>query len=138
MTELDKFEIGDLVFSNEDHYQLGVEADSPGIVVDVVEEIDGTQVEVAVEFYPDLNEVRFATHELTIVGRNGELTTFESVKDGDLIMMVSPDSELIKFLVEDVFAEDGLVDIYGVDSDDDLESVNFVLPADSDVFRVSA
>lgn len=138
MTEFDKFEIGDLVFSNEDHDHLSVESDSPGIVVDVIDEMDGKQVEVAVEFYPDFNEVRFAPHELTIVGRNGELTTFESVKEGDLIMMVSPTSELIKVLVEDVFRDDHRVDIYGVDSDDDLESVNFILPADSDVFRVSA
>lgn len=137
MTEFDKFEIGDLVFSNEDHYQLGVEADSPGIVVDVIEELNGVQVEVAVEFYPDFNEVRFATHELTIVGRNGELTTIGEVEEGDRIMMVNPNDELIKVLVEDVFREEGLVDIYGSDADDEFESLNFVIPAASEVFKVS-
>lgn len=138
MTDFETFDVGDLVFSNEDHPHLYVDGDSPGLVVDVVEDSFGDQVEVAVEFYPDFNEVRFATHELTFVGRNGELTTIGEVVEGDRIMVVSPDNELIKFLVEDVFVEDGLADIYGVDSEDDLESLNFVLPTHADVFKVSA
>lgn len=138
MTEFDKFEVGDLVYSNEDHPHLNVDGDSAGIVTEVVEDSYGAQVEISVEFYPDLNEVRFAEHELTIVGRDGELTTIGDIKEGDRIIMVSPDEELVKVLVEDVFLDGGLVDIYGVDSEDDLESVNFVLPAGVDVFKVSA
>lgn len=137
MTEFDKFEVGDLVFSNEDHPHLDVDGESPGIVVEVVEDSSGAQVEIAVEFYPDFNEVRFATHELTIVGRDGELTTLGEVEEGDRIMMINPDGELIKVLVEDVFRENGLVDIYGADADDYLESLNFVLDASEEVFKVS-
>jgi hypothetical protein len=138
MVEFDTFEVGDLVFSNEDHPHLNVDGESPGLVVDVVEDTFGEQVEVAVEFYPDHNEVRFAAHELTIVGREGELTTIGDVKEGDRIMMISPDGELIKVLVEDVYRGAGVADIYGVESDDDLESVNFILSEDTDVFKVSA
>lgn len=138
MTEFDAFEVGDLVFSNEDHPLLNVDGESPGIVTEVIEDSFGKQVEVGVEFYPDHNEVRFATHELTIVGRDGELTTFESITEGDRVMMITPDSELMKVLVEDIFRDGVIVDIYGVDVDDDLESVNFALPAKTDVFKVSA
>jgi hypothetical protein len=138
MTEFDKFEVGDLVFSNEDHPYLGVEGESPGIVTEVVEDSFGAQVEVAVELHPEYNEVRFATQELTIVGRNGELTTFDDLTEGDRIMMVNPDGELIKVLVEDVFREDGIVNIYGSDTEDDLETFSFELPCDSNVFKVTA
>jgi transcription elongation factor len=138
MTAFDKFEVGDLVFSNEDHPHLDVEGDSPGIVTEVIEDSFGVQVEVAVEFHPDYNEVRFASHELTIVGRNGELVTFNDVEEGDLIMMVNPDSELVKFRVEDIFRKDNLVDVYGADVEDDLNTDSFVLSVDSDVFKVSA
>jgi hypothetical protein len=138
MTEFDKFEVGDLVFSNEDHPHIGVDAVSPGIVTEVIEDSFGVQVEIAVELHPDLNEVRFATHELTIVGRNGELTTIDSVNEGDRIIMVTPNEELMKVLVEDIFREGGLADIYGSDADDDLETVNFVLAGSSDVYKVSA
>lgn len=139
MTELDKFEIGDLVFSNEDHDQLGVESDSPGIVVDVVEELDGTQVEVAVEFYPDFNEVRFATHELTIVGREGTLTTVGEIEEKDIMMMVSPAEELVKFRVLDILnLPNGEVNFYGEDADDTFETHSFTLTPDTDIFKVSA
>lgn len=137
MTEFNEFELGDLVFSNEDHPLLGVYGESPGIVVEVIEDFSG-QVEVAVQFYPENNEVRFAPDELTIVGRNGELTTFESITEGDRIMMISPDEELVKFLVEDILLKGGVADIYGVDSDDTDESYNFEVPAETDVFKVSA
>ena len=138
MTTFDKFEVGDLVFSNDDHPHLDVEADSPGLVTEIDLDQHGNQVEVAVEFHPDYNEVRFAPHELTIVGRNGELVTFNDVGVGDLIMMVNPDDELVKFKVEDLFRDNGMVDIYGSDVEDDLETDSFVLSVDSDVFRVSA
>lgn len=137
MTEFNEFELGDLVFSNEDHILLGVDAESPGIVVEVVEDFSG-QVEVAVQFYPENNEVRFTPDELTIVGRNGELTTFESVTEGDRIMMLNPNTELIKVLVEDVFRANGIADIYGIDVDDPEDSFSFELPVDCDVFKVSA
>lgn len=138
MDEFDKFEVGDLVFSNEDHLLLGVDGESPGIVTGVFEDSFGVQEEVAVKFYPENNEVRFTPQELTIVGRNGKLDTFESITEGDRIMMISPDGELMKVLVEDVYREEGLVNVYGVDSDDLDESVTFELPADTDVFKVSA
>lgn len=137
MTEFNEFELGDLVFSNEDHLLLDVDGESPGIVVEVVEDFSG-QVEVAVEFYPDHNEVRFAPDELTIVGREGKLTTFEDIEVGDRIMMVNPDAELIKVLVEDIFRAGGIADIYGVDSDDTDESFSFEVAAETDVFKVSA
>lgn len=138
-TELEKFEVGDLVYSNEAHPHLNVEAVSPGIVTEVVEDSFGAQVEVGVEFYPDLHEVRFATHELTLVGRNGEFVTLDSINEGDRIIMVSPDDEIVKVLVEDIYEdENGLLDIYGSNAEDDLETVNFALPASVDVFKVSA
>jgi len=139
MTEFDKFAVGDLVFSNEDHYHLGVDGQSPGIVVDVLEEIDGTQVEVAVEFYPDFNEVRFTPHELTLVGRNGELTTLGEIKEKDIMMMISPDNQLVKFRVLHVLnLPTGEIDFYGEDVDDPDESHTFVLPSGDDIFKVSA
>jgi len=138
MTEFNEFEVGDLVFSNEDHPLLDVDGESPGIVTEVMEDSFGVQVEVAVEFYPDNNEVRFTPQELTIVGRNGQLTTFEDIKEGDRIMMISPDDELIKILVEDILHKDGMADIYGVYSDDVDTSVSFELPTVADVFKVSA
>lgn len=138
MTEFNEFELGDLVFSNEDHPLLDVDGESPGIVVEVVEDSFGGQVEVAVEFYPENNEVRFTPQELTIVGRDGELTTFERITEGDRIMMISPDGELVKVLVEDVFRDDEIADIYGVDSDNTDDSFSFELPVDTDVFKVSA
>lgn len=138
-TEFSKFEVGDLVYSNEEHPHLDVEALNPGIVTEVVEDSFGVQVEVGVEVHPDLHEVRFATHELTIVGRNGEFVTLDSIKEGDRIMMIDPDEQLVKVLVEDIFKDtDGKLDIYGSNAEDDLETVNFVLPADVDVYKVSA
>lgn len=138
MTEFEAFELGDLVFANEDHPHLNVEGESPGRVVEVVEDSFGKQVEIGVEFYPDNNEVRFATHELTIVGRNGELTTMEAIKNGDRIMMIDPNEELIKVLVEDIFLAGGIADIYGSDVDDPDEDFSFEIPADTNVFKVSA
>lgn len=138
MTEFNQFELGDLVFSNEDHPLLNVDGESPGIVVEVVEDAFEGQVEIAVEFYPDHNEVRFTPQELTIVGRDGVLTTFEDIEEGDRIMMISPDDELIKVLVEDVYRQGGLADIYGVDSEDTYETYTFALPVGTDVFKVSA
>lgn len=136
--EFEKFEVGDLVFSNEDHLHLGVEGESPGIVTEVFEDTFGAQEEVGVRFYPDDIEVRFAPQELTIVGRDGKLSTFENIAVGDRVMMISPDNELIKFLVEDVFRDGGRVDIYGVDSDDLDASDSFEMPANTEVFKVSA
>ena len=138
MTQFNEFKVGDLVFSNEDHPLLDVDGESPGIVTEVHEELDGTQVEVGVEFYPDHNEVRFTPQELTIVGRDGELTTFEDVKVGDRIMMISPEDELVKVLVEDVYKKGDIVDIYGAYADNDLDTVTFALASDVDVFKVSA
>lgn len=140
MTAFDKFEVGDLVFSNEDHPYLGVYGESPGIVTELLEDTFGAQVEVAVELHPDYNEVRFAPEELTIVGREGVLTTIGDVQENDLIMMVNPEGELVKFRAIDIYKnqEDDLVDIYGEDADDDLETDNFELPAESLVFKVSA
>jgi len=138
MTQFNEFKVGDLVFSNEDHPLLDVDGESPGIVTEVMEDSFGVQVEVGVEFYPDNNEVRFTPQELTIVGRDGELTTFDDLKEGDRIMMVSPDDELVKVLVEDILYRDGIADIYGAYADDVDTSVSFEVPSDSDVFKVSA
>jgi hypothetical protein len=138
MTQFEKFEVGDLVFANEDHPYLDVDGESPGIVTEVMEDSFGVQVEVGVEFYPDNNEVRFTPQELTIVGRDGELATFEDIKEGDRIMMISPDDELVKVVVEDIYHKGGIADIYGVYSENTDESVTFALPADTDVFKVSA